>query len=222
MPMLVSYRKTLNLLRPRQTGRHFVDIFKVILFYENWYILIQRALRYFCHGSNYQYASIGSGNDLAPKKRQVINWTNHGQVYIYTSCGLDELNHPWLFTEIELFCLLCLLCVFVSVPSVRLLCMVFIKSIAFDFIVLCLCQFSTRLCVHKDIVKHTVHTIVSWPYHKQWLVHVNQSAWIKPTIHDDVIKRKHFPRYWPFVRGNHRSPVNSPHKGQWREAMMFL
>ena len=28
--------------------------------------------------------------------------------------------------------------------------------------------------------------------------------------HDDVIKRKHFPRYWPFVRGIHRFPVNSP------------
>ena len=24
--------------------------------------------------------------------------------------------------------------------------------------------------------------------------------------HDDVIKWKHFPRYWPFVRGIHRSP----------------
>ena len=30
-----------------------------------------------------------------------------------------------------------------------------------------------------------------------------------------------FPRYWPFVRGIHRSPVNSPHKGQWRGALMF-
>ena len=39
--------------------------------------------------------------------------------------------------------------------------------------------------------------------------------------HDDVIKWKHFPRYWPFVRGIHRSPVNSPHKGQWRGAFMF-
>ena len=35
-----------------------------------------------------------------------------------------------------------------------------------------------------------------------------------PVGHDDVIKWKHFPRYWPFVRGIHRSPVNSPHKGQ--------
>ena len=39
--------------------------------------------------------------------------------------------------------------------------------------------------------------------------------------HDDVIKWRHFPRYWPFVRGIHRSPVNSPHKGQWRGALMF-
>ena len=32
------------------------------------------------------------------------------------------------------------------------------------------------------------------------------------TGHDDVIKWKHFPCYWPFVRGIHRSPVNSPPK----------
>ena len=30
-----------------------------------------------------------------------------------------------------------------------------------------------------------------------------------------------FPRYWLFVRGIHRSPVNSPHKCQWRGALMF-
>ena len=39
--------------------------------------------------------------------------------------------------------------------------------------------------------------------------------------HNNVIKWKHFPRYWPFVRGIYRSPVNSPHKGQWRGALMF-
>ena len=39
--------------------------------------------------------------------------------------------------------------------------------------------------------------------------------------HGDVIKWKHFPRYWPFVRGIHRPTVNSPHKGQWRGALMF-
>ena len=40
-------------------------------------------------------------------------------------------------------------------------------------------------------------------------------------MYDDVIKCKHFPCYWPFVLGIHRSPVNSPHKGQWRRALMF-
>ena len=40
-------------------------------------------------------------------------------------------------------------------------------------------------------------------------------------LHDDVIKWKHFPRNWPFVRVIHRSPVKSQHKGQWRGALMF-
>ena len=42
-----------------------------------------------------------------------------------------------------------------------------------------------------------------------------------PGQHDDVIKWENFPSYWPFVRGIHRSPVTSPHKGQWRVALMF-
>ena len=40
-------------------------------------------------------------------------------------------------------------------------------------------------------------------------------------LHDDVINWKHFPRCWPFVLRIHRSPVNSPHKGQWRGALIF-
>ena len=40
-------------------------------------------------------------------------------------------------------------------------------------------------------------------------------------MHDDVIIWKLFPRCWPFVRVLHRWPVNSPHKGQWRGALMF-
>ena len=45
----------------------------------------------------------------------------------------------------------------------------------------------------------------------------------KPVVvqHDDVIKWKYFPHYWPFMRVIHRSPVDSPHKGQWRRALMF-
>ena len=50
--------------------------------------------------------------------------------------------------------------------------------------------------------------------------HVNRKWKCKVLRHDDVIK--HFPRYWPFVRGIPRShPVNSPHKGQWSGALMF-
>ena len=45
--------------------------------------------------------------------------------------------------------------------------------------------------------------------------------WMAYYKHDDVIKWKHFPRYWPFARGIHRSPVNSPYKGQRRGALMF-
>ena len=53
----------------------------------------------------------------------------------------------------------------------------------------------------------------------QWIPH-QVKMWLLIN-HDDVIKWKHFPRYWPFVRGIHWSPVNSPHKGQWRRALMF-
>ena len=52
---------------------------------------------------------------------------------------------------------------------------------------------------------------------------VKSSAYLvaKMARHDDVIKWKQLPRYWPFVRGIHQSPVNSPHKGQWRGALML-
>ena len=30
-----------------------------------------------------------------------------------------------------------------------------------------------------------------------------------------------FPLYWPSVRGIHRSPMASPHKGQWRGTLKF-
>ena len=38
--------------------------------------------------------------------------------------------------------------------------------------------------------------------------------WESARKHDDVIKGKHFPRYWPFVWGIHRSPMSPPDKGQ--------
>ena len=40
-------------------------------------------------------------------------------------------------------------------------------------------------------------------------------------LHDDFIKWKQFPHYWTFVRGIHQSPLNTPHKSQWRGALVF-
>ena len=46
-------------------------------------------------------------------------------------------------------------------------------------------------------------------------------------LHPDVLfyslftMTKYMWRYWPFVRGILRSPVNSPDKGQWRGALVF-
>ena len=64
-----------------------------------------------------------------------------------------------------------------------------------------------RQCAHYDITAMI------------WCVKCGDVFHFPP--HDDVMKLKHFPRYWPFVRGIHRSPVNSPHKGQWCGALMF-
>ena len=68
----------------------------------------------------------------------------------------------------------------------------------------------TRTCIYEDFCIKQVSRIWTHNYISQLFY-----------IHDDVIKWKHFPRYWPSVRGIHRSPVNSPHKGQWRGALMF-
>ena len=68
------------------------------------------------------------------------------------------------------------------------------------------------LCVSTHQTTPPYTTIVN---HFPSLRHITEHK------HEDVIKWKHFPRYWPFVRGINRSPVNSPHKGQWCGALMF-
>ena len=65
---------------------------------------------------------------------------------------------------------------------------------------------------------------LDWYIHMSPLQTQRTPTFYLPTrsnIHDDVIKWKHFPRNCLYVRGIHRSPVNSPHKGQWRGALMF-
>ena len=67
---------------------------------------------------------------------------------------------------------------------------------------------ATRLWYNPVILRQLVHQITS-------------SKWSLSPFHDYVIKWKPFPCYWPFVRGSHRSPVNSPHKSQWCGALVF-
>ena len=73
---------------------------------------------------------------------------------------------------------------------------------------------------HKTGPLLTVWPETTHPIHP-CAVYYLQCGYCPRSRHDDVIKWKHLPRYWPFVRGIHRSPVNSPHKGQWRGALMF-
>ena len=60
------------------------------------------------------------------------------------------------------------------------------------------------------------HKYLNW---NTWMAQMHRAGLMHR--HDDVIKWKHFPRYWPFVRVIHWSHVSSPHKGQWRGALMF-
>ena len=63
---------------------------------------------------------------------------------------------------------------------------------------------------------YTLQTPCSWFSLFSWIV-IGQIY----TYNCDVIKWKYFPRYWLFVPWNHRSPVNSPHKCQWRGVLMY-
>ena len=66
-----------------------------------------------------------------------------------------------------------------------------------------------------------LHITVSYRYITLVRPNIIQPRHCNGAFHDDVIKWKTFPRHWPFVRGIQQSPVNSPHKGQWRGALMF-
>ena len=62
-------------------------------------------------------------------------------------------------------------------------------------------------------------SLPEWVNTSQWIIWWRKGSlvsalWhpITALCHDDVIKWKHFPRYWPFVWGIHRAPVNPPLK----------
>ena len=57
-------------------------------------------------------------------------------------------------------------------------------------------------------------------YRRQSTQYINSPSVMGTRAHYDVIKWKHFARYWPFVRGIHRSR-EFLHKGQWRGTLML-
>ena len=63
---------------PEQNGWNFADdTFQRVFLTENAEFLIQVSLWFIIlTGPNWQYVSIGSGNDLAPNRRQAFTWSN--------------------------------------------------------------------------------------------------------------------------------------------------
>ena len=73
-----------------------------------------------------------------------------------------------------------------------------------------------RLCVQKVQYSYSWSRFFVWRSVTHTVCVLPISDW-----HDDVIKWKHFPRNWPYMRGDSPVPVNSPHKGQCRGALVF-
>ena len=73
------------------------------------------------------------------------------------------------------------------------------------------------ICMKCSCHEKNVHNM------KYWTVDLKSYSTLYDLLysHDDIIKWKHFLHYWPFVWGIHRSPVNSPPKGQCRGALIF-
>ena len=77
---------------------------------------------------------------------------------------------------------------------------------------------------------YTINQILSWdhftltepPHFGRQYIARNLNLLLFYRNHVDAIKWKHFPRHWPFVRGVQQSPVDSPHKGQWRGAFVVF
>ena len=81
---------------------------------------------------------------------------------------------------------------------------------------------SFDVCLNKHLNKPWSCSCLETPWHP-WIIMKNWKCnWISRRYW--LIWRFawwHFPRYWPFVLGIHRSPANSSQKVQLRRALMF-
>ena len=72
---------------------------------------------------------------------------------------------------------------------------------------------------HFQLINLNMRTMGhSWP----WCITIFGSYMIVVFICNLCKPENIFHIYWPFVRGIHRWPVNSPHKGQWCKALICL
>ena len=77
---------------------------------------------------------------------------------------------------------------------------------------------------YRRMIKSHIRYRVMWIHFllvTEVSVSVSKRYVISWVLHDDVIGWKRFPYYWLFVQGVHMSPVNSPHKGQRRGALIL-
>ena len=81
------------------------------------------------------------------------------------------------------------------------------------------------ICIGTEgkLVTHAL--IYFYKVHKKYHDHIDGDGQVSNTgfivVHDDVIKWKHFRVTGHLCGGIHQSLVNSPHKSQWRRALMF-
>ena len=73
--------------------------------------------------------------------------------------------------------------------------------------------------VQKTEITINKHTFDDQNSFAMWMYDVKFATSLIPWRRQQMEKFSH---YGPFVRGIHRSPANSPHKGQWRGALMFF
>ena len=152
--------------------------------------------------------TIGSDNGLSPGPCQAIIWTNAGILLI----GPLGTNFSEILIVIEIFSFKKM---HLKISSAKW------RPFCFGLNVLTHCGLLTpygkiSLSQHWLII-HVMACCL-----KQWWLLNGEIMWHSPQgiftgnaqniYHDDVIKWKHFPHYWPFVRGIHWSPVNTLHK----------
>ena len=121
---------------------------------------------------------IGSDNGLSPERRQAIIWSNAGLLLI----------RPWAtnFSEI----------------------LIGIHTFSFKKTHLKMSSAKWRPFYFGLNVLSAVHFLHGLAVNLFMYQTLEIMDWFQVDInprHDDVIKWNHFPRYWPFVRGNHRS-----------------